>query len=127
MDDVRDSCTTQNGPAPTIVAVSMLVTRNSDGLVAPASNRIGLWENLLYKVYNELAVVASTTLAMPVTSCAAERNWTIWGQVYVKTRSNLGLQRAQDLIYVKANDTIAKTRPQTVDDLVVVLDTLTVS
>ena len=64
---------------------------------------------------------------MPVTSCAAERNWTIWGQVYVMTRSNLGLQRAQDVIYVKANDTVAKARPQTVDDLVIVLDTMTLT
>ena len=69
----------------------MLVTRNSDGLVAPASNRIGLWDTLLFKGYCELAVVASSVLAMPVTSCAAERNWTIWGQVYVQALSNLGL------------------------------------
>ena len=78
-------------------------------------------------MYGELAVVASTVLAMPVTSCAAERNLTIWGQVYVKTRSNLGLQRAQDVIYVKAKDTIANTRPQTEDDLVIVLDNMTLS
>ena len=78
-------------PAKYTKAVSMLVTRNSDGLVAPASIRIGLWTNLLSIVYCELAVVASTVLSMPVTSCAAERNWKIWGQVCVKTRSNLGL------------------------------------
>ena len=67
--------------------------------------------------------MAARVLAMPVTSCAAERSWTIWGQVY-KTRPNLGLQRAQDLIYVKANDTVAKAKPQTVDDLVFSLDTM---
>ena len=61
---------------------------------------------------------------MPVTSCAAERNCTIRGEVYIKTRPNLGLQRAQDLIYVKAIDTIAKAKPQTVDDLVLSLDTM---
>ena len=104
MDDVRDSCTTQNAPASTIVAVSMLVTRNSDGLVAPASNRIGLWDNFGSKVYCELAVVASTVLSVPVTLCDAERNWTIWGQVYVKTRSNLGLQRAQDVIVTELSN-----------------------
>lgn len=76
------------------------------------------------KVYLAVAIVAATVLAMPVTSCAAERNWTIWGQVYIKNRSSLGLQRAQDLIFVKANDTVAKAKPQTVDDLVVVLDTM---
>ena len=64
---------------------------------------------------------------MPVTSGAAERNWTIWEQVYVKTRSNLGLQRAQVVIYVKANDTVATARPQTVDDLVIELDTMTLT
>ena len=68
--------------------------------------------------------MAARVLAMPVTSCAAGRNWTIWGQVYMKRRANLGLQRAQDLIYVKANDTIAKAKPQTVDDLVFSLDTM---
>ena len=61
---------------------------------------------------------------MPVTSCAAERNWTIWGLVYIKTHSNLGMQRAQDVIYLKANGTIAKATPQTVDDLVLSLDTM---
>ena len=71
-----------------------------------------------------LGLVAARVLAMPVTSCAAERNWTIWGQVYIKTRSNLVLQRAQDLIYVKANDTIAKAKPQSGDDLVLSLDTM---
>ena len=96
-------------------------------LFEPAYNRIGLWDNILFNVYCELAVVASTVLAIPVTSCAAERNLTIWGQVYVKTRSNLGLQRAQDVIYVKAKDTIANTRPQTEDDLVIVLDNMTLS
>ena len=55
---------------------------------------------------------------MPVTSCAAERSWTICGEVYIKTRSNLGVQRAKDLIYVTANDTVAEAKPQPVDDLV---------
>ena len=68
--------------------------------------------------------MAARVLAMPVTSCAAERNRTIWGQAYINTRSNLGLQRAQDLIYVKAIDTVAKAKPQTVDDLVLSLDTM---
>ena len=71
-----------------------------------------------------MGLVAARVLAMPVTSCAAERNWTIWGQVYIKTRPNLGLQRAQHLIYVKANDNIAKAKPQTVDGLVLSLDTM---
>ena len=105
-------------------AVSMIVTRNEDGRIAPATTRINLLENLLSKVYGGLGLVAARVLAMPLTSCAAERNWTIWGQVYVKTRSNLGLQRAQDLIYVKANDTVAKAKPQTVDDFVLSLDTM---
>ena len=34
---------------------------------------------------------------------------------------------ARDSICVEAKDTIAKTRPQKVDDLVIVLDTMTLS
>ena len=75
-------------PAKYTKAVQMLVTPDEDGRVSPAASRISLWSNLLCKVYPTVAVVAATVLAMPVTSCAAERNWTIWGQVYIKTRSN---------------------------------------
>ena len=53
-----------------------------------------LWEHLLSKMFIGLGLVAARVLAMPVTSCAAERNCTISGRVYIKTRSNLGLQRA---------------------------------
>ena len=34
---------------------------------------------------------------------------------------------ARDSIYVEAHDIIAKTRPQTVDDLVIMIDTMTLS
>ena len=70
-----------------------------------------------------MGLVAARVLAVPVTSCAAAGNWTIWGHVYIKTRSSLGLQRAQVVTYVKANDT-AKAKPQSVDDLVLSLDTM---
>ena len=72
----------------------MLITRNEDGRIAPAISRINLWGNVLSNMYTGLGLVAARVLAMPVTSCAAERNCTISGRVYIKTRSNLGLQRA---------------------------------
>ena len=68
--------------------VSMIITRNEDGRIAPATSCIDLWGKNRSKKYVGLGLVA-THVTMPVTSCAAERNWSIWGQVYMKTRSNL--------------------------------------
>ena len=65
--------------------------------------------NLLFKMYIGLGLVAARVFTMPVTSCAAERDRTIWGQVHIKTRTNLGLQRAQGLIYVKAVAIVLQT------------------
>jgi hypothetical protein len=42
---------------------------------------------------------AARMLAMPVTSCAAERNWSKWGKVYVVNRANLGIETAKKMIF----------------------------
>jgi hypothetical protein len=83
--------------------VNILITRNGDGRIALATSRINLNGNLLSKIYAGLGRVAARVLAMPVTSCAAELNRTICGEVCIKTLSNLGLQRWEDLNYLKEN------------------------
>ena len=42
-------------------------------------------------------------LAIHVTSCAAERNWSKWGWVYQSARRNrLGIEKAQKLVTIQA-------------------------
>ena len=50
-----------------------------------------------------LASVALRLLSMHPTSCASERNWSVLGQLYSKARSNLALERARKLVYVRCN------------------------
>ena len=38
-----------------------------------------------------------------VTTCAAERNWSVWGYVYSKARNRLAIERAEKLIFIAGN------------------------
>ena len=49
------------------------------------------------------ATAAAKLLSMHATTAAAERNWSAWGRNYTSLRSNLSMERAEQLIYVKAN------------------------
>ncbi|KXZ43791.1 hypothetical protein GPECTOR_80g151 [Gonium pectorale] len=53
--------------------------------------------------YPALAFVANRVLRMHATTCAAERNWSLWGNVYTKARNRLGKERAEKLIYIRGN------------------------
>ena len=99
---------------------------DENGRLPCSAVRMKIWENLLGKEYPVLAKVAACVMSMPVTACASERNWSQWGQVYVKARSNLGLERASDIIYIKQNDRLARGKPADMGDLAVLLDTLNV-
>lgn len=46
----------------------------------------------------------SKLLAVPVTSCPAERNWSKWGKVFASNRASLGIKTAHKLIDVAQND-----------------------
>jgi hypothetical protein len=51
-----------------------------------------------------LTCAVNVLLSMPVTACAAERNWSRWGLTFVPNRNRLGLGSAQKLIFVQQND-----------------------
>lgn len=40
---------------------------------------------------------------MHATSCASERNWSLWDDVYAKTRSQLAMDRVYELIFIRHN------------------------
>lgn len=47
---------------------------------------------------SELSEVALRLLCCHPTSCAAERNWSLWAKVFLASRSSLGLERGRKLI-----------------------------
>lgn len=62
------------------------------------------WD-LIKGEYPFLAAGAARLLSIHATTCAAERNWSVWGQVYISTRNALGIKSAEKMIFIKANAT----------------------
>jgi len=50
-----------------------------------------------------LAAAAGRLLSAHVTSCATERNWSLFGNIFTKTKNRLALEKAKKLAYIRAN------------------------
>jgi hypothetical protein len=48
-----------------------------------------------------ISTLAVRLLYFHVTSCATERNWSFWGNIYVNGRNRLGLERAGMIVYIR--------------------------
>jgi hypothetical protein len=68
------------------------------------SIRRGLWTGRLAKNgFPLLALCADRLLSMHATSAATERNWSVWGQIYTKYKTRLGLVKGSKIVYVRCN------------------------
>jgi hypothetical protein len=65
--------------------------------------RRNLWMNVLTRASPALAKVALQLLAMHATTCAAERDWSKWGNLYHKYRNALTIGKAAQMIFVAEN------------------------
>jgi hypothetical protein len=72
--------------------------------VADVAMRKGVWKRYGKQTFPHLSKVAVRLLSMLPTSCASERNWSLWGRVYTAARNRLGLERAKKLIMFCFND-----------------------
>ena len=73
-------------------------------LVCDHKQRLGFFQNILSAKLPVCAKAYEVLLSMPVTACAADRNWSKWGQIFVPKRNNLGREVAEKIIYVQLND-----------------------
>lgn len=80
------------------------VTRTS----APVEKRMQLWLKVLNQKYPVLSKVAPVYLSMHSTSCASERNLSVFGRLYDKLRSSLHLTRGEKMVYLAVNDRMQK-------------------
>lgn len=71
-------------------------------LHAKGMNAYAFWE-LFGAELGELRSVAMKVLAQPVTTSAAERNWSAYEFVHSKKRNKLSAARCNDLVYVFSN------------------------
>ncbi|EFJ41284.1 hypothetical protein VOLCADRAFT_98721 [Volvox carteri f. nagariensis] len=74
--------------------------------------------------YPALANVADRVLRMHTTTCAAERNWSLWGNIFSKARNRLAQERAEKLIYIRQNDDSNKGKGSRLSDEEVVMTLL---
>jgi hypothetical protein len=65
--------------------------------------RLDIWKRCGTKGFASLAKVVQRLSACHATSCAAERNWSLWGSVYSASRNALGIERSKKLITICAN------------------------
>jgi hypothetical protein len=61
------------------------------------------WQQYAANEFPFMAKAAVRLLSMHVTTCASERNWSIWGKVYTKDRSRLGLSLGEQIVYIRGN------------------------
>jgi hypothetical protein len=76
--------------------LTTLTARSTEGegvkmttYVAPIQQRVRYWQKFLSQKYPLLAKAAVRLIALHVTTCSCERNWSVWGSVYV----GMGLRR----------------------------------
>ncbi|KAJ9526868.1 hypothetical protein QJQ45_017752 [Haematococcus lacustris] len=84
---------------------------DEDGKTTTAciSVRRGLWTFQGAGYFPHLRQAAVRLLSMHVTTAAAERNWSSWGNTYNAGRSQLNVATAEKMVYIKAN--IPSTEP----------------
>jgi hypothetical protein len=74
----------------------------------PVNKRRQLLESVLGKLNPILAKVAGQLLSMHSTSCASERNLSVFGRLNDKLRGRLQLDRGQKLVYLAVNDRMTR-------------------
>jgi hypothetical protein len=84
-----------------------LAERNEqeDGSVQlrPAEYRRKFWQGHMSRKFPLMSAVAARLLSAHVTSCATERNWSLFGNIFSKTKNRLALERAKKLAFIRGN------------------------
>lgn len=70
--------------------------------------RMYLWQHDLKDVYPLIAKSAPRIISLQSTSCAPERNWSLWTKVYNPQRSRLHAERAAKMIYIAQSNRITR-------------------
>jgi hypothetical protein len=69
------------------------------------------WRMLMADHYPICTAATIRLLSLHATSAAAERNWSVWGRVYAKSRSSLKVATAERVIFISKNAVRASQQP----------------
>jgi len=76
---------------------------NGRVLVSDAASRRAFWLIHMHPEFPLLSAAAARLLSAHVTSCSTERNWSLFGNIFSKTKNRLALERARKLAYIRSN------------------------
>jgi len=76
--------------------------------LASAEHRRIFWLSHIQLYSPLVAIAAGRFLSAHVTSCATERNWSFFGNIFFKTRNRLHLEKAQKLAFIRANSSLGQ-------------------
>ena len=82
---------------------------NGRVLVCDADSRRAFWLIHMHPSFPYMAAAAGRLLSAHVTSCSTERNWSLFGNIFSKTRNRLVLERAKKLAYIRSNNSSGTT------------------
>jgi hypothetical protein len=102
-----------------VVKDCMLVTEQDmqDGTVkrscSAQETRLNCWLKVLNAQFPVLGKVAAVYSTMHSTSCASERNLSVFGRLYDKFRGRLQLKRGEKMVFLAVNDRIVRRQLDT--------------
>jgi hypothetical protein len=85
----------------TAAAAASSKKRTAPVEMPPMSMRANVWGKS--GKFPALTEVVRRLMACHATTCAAERNWSLWGRIYTSARSALGMERAKKMISICTN------------------------
>ncbi|KAJ9507494.1 hypothetical protein QJQ45_006483 [Haematococcus lacustris] len=62
-----------------------------------------LWDFTAREDYPLFSEAATRLLSMHITTAAEERNWSAWGDTFEAGRAQLGIKKAEMMVYIHAN------------------------
>jgi hypothetical protein len=74
----------------------------------PMNRRVSIWEQYGCEDYPDLVKVVVRLLSCHATTCAVERNWSLWGRIYCAARNALGMERAKKMVAICTNSRAPK-------------------
>ncbi|GLC42279.1 hypothetical protein PLESTM_001312000 [Pleodorina starrii] len=116
--DVPEECSDY---MPTLVRrTEVTVGEQTKVEIAGLPLRLKFWRLYMASTYPALAYVANRVLRLHATTCAAERDWSLWG----RDLSQKAQERAEKLTYVRQNDDSNTSKCSALTDEEVVMDLL---
>lgn len=104
VEAVADESQKEAAKATAALAAEQSKSKKRKFVEMPSMNlRLKVWKQYGATEFADLTKVVEKLLTCHATTCATERNWSLWGRVYTASRSALGVERAKKMITICSN------------------------